>query len=128
MSILVFKKLQQFQNKTIGLGSYSVGLRLGRLGFSFKHLSQARHLFNFVWERRIDSLSSSRLIKFLQTQSLGGLNYNLNLIKQINRRIELLKFNRSWKGSRHMCFLPVRGQRTKTNARVQKARRGGRKI
>lgn len=124
MSFLVFKKLQQLRSKTFGFGKFGVSSRLYGLGFSLSCFNQPRNFFNFVSLEKVEKLTSPRLVKFLQNNIASkNLRYNLGLIKQIKRRIELLKFNRSWKGARHACFLPVRGQRTKTNARIQKSRR-----
>lgn len=49
--------------------------------------------------------------------------YNVALRRRVARRIDVLKLNRSWRGFRHGQGLPVRGQRTKTNARTVKVRR-----
>lgn len=43
------------------------------------------------------------------------------------RQIDLLRKVRTYKGLRHSLFLPVRGQRTHTNAQTQKNKRSGRK-
>lgn len=53
-------------------------------------------------------------------------NYQLegDLLRLINLNIKRLMENGSIKGRRHRAGLPVRGQRTRTNARI---RRGGKK-
>lgn len=51
------------------------------------------------------------------------IKFNSNLRKFISKRISFLKLNRTLRGVRHSQFLPVRGQRTKTNAKTQKSRR-----
>ena len=43
-----------------------------------------------------------------------------DLKKKKNNNIKILKKMRNYKGLRHSLFLPVNGQRTKTNARTQK--------
>lgn len=45
--------------------------------------------------------------------------FGLGLKRYLSKRIKLLKFNRSYRGIRHSQSLPVRGQRSKTNARTQ---------
>ena len=43
------------------------------------------------------------------------------------RQVEHLKRIKTYRGLRHSLFLPVRGQRTHTNAQTQKNKRAGRK-
>jgi small subunit ribosomal protein S13 len=45
------------------------------------------------------------------------------LRRQVQQNIQRLKEIRSYRGDRHRRGLPVRGQRTKTNARTRKGRR-----
>lgn len=45
------------------------------------------------------------------------------LRKQVRENIETLKRIQAYRGSRHSMGLPVRGQRTKTNARSRKGKR-----
>jgi len=47
-----------------------------------------------------------------------------DLKKQINQSIKRLMDINSYRGKRHKMGLPVRGQRTKTNARTRKGPRG----
>jgi len=47
-----------------------------------------------------------------------------DLKKQINQSIKRLMDINSYRGRRHKMGLPVRGQRTKTNARTRKGPRG----
>ncbi|MGE5341578.1 MAG: 30S ribosomal protein S13 [Candidatus Omnitrophota bacterium] len=47
-----------------------------------------------------------------------------DLKKQINQDIKRLMDINSYRGKRHKMGLPVRGQRTKTNARTRKGPRG----
>ena len=47
-----------------------------------------------------------------------------DLKKQINQNIKRLMDINSYRGRRHKMGLPVRGQRTKTNARTRKGPRG----
>jgi len=45
------------------------------------------------------------------------------LRRQVQQNIQRLRDIRSYRGSRHRNGLPVRGQRTKTNARTRKGRK-----
>jgi small subunit ribosomal protein S13 len=45
------------------------------------------------------------------------------LRRQVSQNIQRLKDIRSYRGERHRRGLPVRGQRTRTNARTRKGRR-----
>ena len=47
-----------------------------------------------------------------------------DLKKQVNQNIKRLMDINSYRGRRHKLGLPVRGQRTKTNARTRKGPRG----
>lgn len=49
--------------------------------------------------------------------------FGLGLKRYLSKCIKVLKFNRSYRGVRHSQSLPVRHQRSKTNARTQKSRR-----
>lgn len=96
MSYLIFKKLQQLKAKTFGFGSFDVSLQLRGLGFSVNCFNQPKNFFNFVSSGRVEKITSFRLVKFLQSSIASkNLRYSLGLIKQIKRRVELLKFNRS---------------------------------
>lgn len=53
----------------------------------------------------------------------NSFKFNLGLKRFLSKHIRILKLNRSLRGIRHSQFLPVRGQRTKTNSRTQKSRR-----
>ena len=45
------------------------------------------------------------------------------LRREIGQNVKRLKDIKSWRGNRHERGLPVRGQRTKTNARTRRGRR-----
>ncbi len=51
------------------------------------------------------------------------INTEGNLRKQIRENIERLKRIGTYRGARHIANLPVRGQRTRTNARTKRGRR-----
>lgn len=46
-----------------------------------------------------------------------------NLREELNKNIERLKRIGSYRGKRHLANLPVRGQRTRTNARTKRGKR-----
>jgi len=60
----------------------------------------------------------SRLVKALEEFKTEG-----DLKKEIRESIDRLKAIKSFRGVRHILSLPVRGQRTKTNARTRKGKR-----
>jgi small subunit ribosomal protein S13 len=66
--------------------------------------------------KRISSLKFRNVEKFLEKNYLLG----IDLQKKKKKNIERLSSNQSYKGTRHRYFLPVRGQRTHTNARTRK--------
>ena len=73
---------------------------------------------------RVKDLSEeevSRIAKILDVE--GGVEGDLR--KEIAMNIKRLMEIGSWRGLRHRRNLPVRGQRTKTNARTRKGPRKG---
>jgi small subunit ribosomal protein S13 len=74
-------------------------------------------------EKRARDLSGdevNRIQKVLDSYNVEG-----SLRRMINDNIERLKRTKSYRGSRHIAGLPVRGQRTRTNSR--NARGGGKR-
>ena len=70
---------------------------------------------------RIKALSRedlSRLVKALEDFKTEG-----ELKREIREAIKRLKAIKSYRGLRHIVGLPVRGQRTKSNARTRKGKR-----
>ncbi|MDD2225208.1 MAG: 30S ribosomal protein S13 [Candidatus Shapirobacteria bacterium] len=70
---------------------------------------------------RIKDLSRddvSSLMKALESFKVEG-----DLKKEIRESIDRLKAIRAYRGIRHIVSLPVRGQRTKTNARTRKGKK-----
>jgi hypothetical protein len=67
---------------------------------------------------------NDRVAKSLNLTILSNpVHFGLGLRRYLQKRIRVLKFNRSHRGVRHTQSLPVRYQRSKTNARTQKVRR-----
>ena len=60
----------------------------------------------------------ARLVKALEDFKTEG-----ELKREIREAIKRLKAIKSYRGLRHMVGLPVRGQRTKSNARTRKGKR-----
>ncbi len=63
---------------------------------------------------------ASKIQKILDTIKVEG-----DLRREISQNIKRLIDIGSWRGSRHKRGLPVRGQRTRTNARTRKGPRKG---
>ncbi|OGV95184.1 30S ribosomal protein S13 [Microgenomates group bacterium RIFCSPLOWO2_01_FULL_46_13] len=60
----------------------------------------------------------ARLQKVLEAYTLEG-----NLRKQVRENIDRLKRVGAYRGQRHLANLPVRGQRTRVNARTKRGKR-----
>ena len=73
---------------------------------------------------RIKDLSEDDVRKISRViEEQGGVEGDLR--KEISMNIKRLMEIGSWRGMRHRRNLPVRGQRTKTNARTRKGPRKG---
>jgi small subunit ribosomal protein S13 len=72
-------------------------------------------------EKRAKELTGeelNRVSKVLEKYNIEG-----DLRRVINENIDRLKRIRAYRGIRHMMGLPVRGQRTRSNARTRRGRR-----
>lgn len=58
-------------------------------------------------------------------KEIGGYTLEGDLRREVAMNIKRLKDLNTYRGARHRRGLPVRGQRTKTNARTRKGRRSG---
>lgn len=56
-------------------------------------------------------------------RAIDKINTEGNLRKQVRENIQRLKRIGSYRGMRHSANLPVRGQRTRTNARTKRGKR-----
>ena len=73
---------------------------------------------------RVKDLSEDDVRKISRVlEDVGGVEGDLR--KEISMNIKRLMEIGSWRGMRHRRNLPVRGQRTKTNARTRKGPRKG---
>ncbi len=71
---------------------------------------------------RIKDLSEGELVK-LREYIDKNFQVEADLSRQISLNIKRLKEIKSYRGARHTASLPVRGQRTKTNARTKRGKR-----
>lgn len=64
-------------------------------------------------------------LQLAQINSIIDANYLVEgaLRRQVSQNVQRLKDIRSYRGERHRRGLPVRGQRTKSNARTRKGRK-----
>ena len=72
-------------------------------------------------EKRTKDLSKEEISRV--TAVLNSFLTEGDLKKEIRENIERLKAIRSYRGVRHMVGLPVRGQRTKDNARTRRGKK-----
>lgn len=73
-----------------------------------------------AWNKKMGDLTEEELDKI--REELKGLIIEGDLRREVAGNIKLLQEIGSYRGSRHRKRLPVRGQRTKTNARTRKGR------
>jgi len=79
--------------------------------------------------KRAKALSDEEVAHITNTIQKGGLRVEGDLRRDISQNIKRLMDIGSWRGMRHKKGLPVRGQRTRTNARTRKGpKKGGQAI
>jgi len=77
-------------------------------------------------DKRAKDLNEEEVSHITNTIQKGGYKVEGDLRREISQNIKRLMDIGSWRGMRHKKGLPVRGQRTRTNARTRKGpRRGG---
>jgi small subunit ribosomal protein S13 len=77
-------------------------------------------------DKRAKDLSEEEVSRISNTIQKSGFKVEGDLRRDIAQNIKRLMDIGSWRGLRHKKGLPVRGQRTRTNARTRKGpRRGG---
>ena len=77
-------------------------------------------------DKRAKDLSDEEVSHIVAAIQKSGLRVEGDLRRDISQNIKRLMDIGSWRGMRHKKGLPVRGQRTRTNARTRKGpRRGG---
>jgi len=76
-------------------------------------------------EKRARELSEEEVSRIVGAIQKSGLRLEGDLRRDISQNIKRLMDIGSWRGMRHKKGLPVRGQRTRTNARTRKGPRKG---
>lgn len=76
-------------------------------------------------DKRAKDLSEEEIQRIIATMQKSGLRLEGDLRRDISQNIKRLMDIGSWRGLRHKKGLPVRGQRTRTNARTRKGPRKG---
>jgi len=75
--------------------------------------------------KRAKDLSEEEVLRVTNILQKSGLRLEGDLRRDISQNIKRLIDIGSWRGMRHRKGLPVRGQRTRTNARTRKGPRKG---
>ncbi len=76
-------------------------------------------------DKRAKDLSEEEISRITSTLQKSGYKVEGDLRRDIAQNIKRLMDIGSWRGLRHKKGLPVRGQRTRTNARTRKGPRKG---
>lgn len=117
MLYLLFSNIKEDRNFLIGLKSiYGVSDKTAWSLFACLGLNRAQafnQILVFV-QKRIDNY-----ISFLLEKKFGR-NFGKVLKHEDNLALQRLSFSRCYRSVRHLQNLPVRGQRTHTNAKTQK--------
>lgn len=90
-------------------------------GIGKKNVAELLKMTKLNANSRVKDLSRddiSNLMKSLENFKVEG-----DLKKEIRENIERLKAIKAYRGIRHIVGLPVRGQRTKSNARTRKGKK-----
>jgi len=74
-------------------------------------------------DKRAKDLSEEEVSHITQILQKGSLRVEGDLRRDISQNIKRLMDIGSWRGMRHKKGLPVRGQRTRTNARTRKGKK-----
>ena len=74
-------------------------------------------------DKRAKDLSEEEVSRITQILQKGPLRIEGDLRRDISQNIKRLMDIGSWRGMRHKKGLPVRGQRTRTNARTRKGKK-----
>lgn len=76
-------------------------------------------------DKRAKDLTEEEVSHITNTLQKSGFRLEGDLRREISQNIKRLMDIGSWRGLRHKRGLPVRGQRTRTNARTRKGPRKG---
>ena len=75
------------------------------------------------WQRKTDQLTDAEVAKIREAIDQSNLKIEGDLRREVSMNIKRLMDLGSYRGLRHRRSLPVRGQRTHTNARTRKGPR-----
>jgi small subunit ribosomal protein S13 len=76
-------------------------------------------------DKRAKDLTEEETVRLVTAIQKSGFKVEGDLRREISQNIKRLMDIGSWRGLRHRKGLPVRGQRTRTNARTRKGPRKG---
>ncbi|MDD5156400.1 MAG: 30S ribosomal protein S13 [Candidatus Omnitrophica bacterium] len=76
-------------------------------------------------DKRAKDLTDEEVMRITNAVQKSGYRVEGDLRREISQNIKRLIDIGSWRGMRHKKGLPVRGQRTRTNARTRKGPRKG---
>ncbi|MBM4395322.1 MAG: 30S ribosomal protein S13 [Deltaproteobacteria bacterium] len=93
-----------------GIGPTNAAQVLQRAGVDFK--------------TKTDELTEGEIARIREVLDTGGFKVEGDLRREVTQNIKTLMDMGCYRGLRHRKKLPVRGQRTHTNARTRKGRRG----
>ncbi|GME74654.1 unnamed protein product [[Candida] boidinii] len=99
-------------------GKYLInyGLAAAFYGLGLKTATRVCSKLGFYPHMRMHQLSEQQTMSI--TKELSEMTIDSKLLSQIRSNIQLKKNTGSYAGLRHAMGLPVRGQRTKTNAKT----------
>ncbi len=92
-------------------------------GIGLKSSRDILDLLKISYDKRVKDLTDDE-VAAIQREVSGKYTTEGELRKEITMNIKRLQEIGSYRGLRHKRGLPVRGQRTKTNARTRKGPRG----
>jgi len=103
-----------------------------RIPVNLSFVNALKHIYGIGWFKSMKISILLGLPSFFSINNFNLYHYSLlfflldgftwlsvRIKREVNRRINLLILNKSYKGFRHFFFLPVRGQRTRTNAKTR---------
>lgn len=74
--------------------------------------------------KRTDDLTEAEVAQIREAMDSGGFRVEGDLRRELSANIKLLMDIGCYRGLRHRKGMPVRGQRTHTNARTRKGKKG----
>ena len=115
MAVLVGVKIPDQERVVIGLTRiYGVGLTTSK---------KITEELNIPAQRRVSELSSEDIARIRSVIERNRILVEGDLRRETEMNIRRLRDVQCYRGLRHRKHLPVRGQRTKTNARTKRGKR-----